>query len=464
MKILLIRPNSSIEAAPPPLGLLYLASFLRSRSSAYEVAVLDARQMDLGGQEITRRISAFGPDLVGITALHADSCGLHDVARIAKDCSERITVVAGGPYPSGDYQRVLQDRNVDYCVVGEGERSFLELLEAIRNKQVLTIKGVAWRDRGSIAYLGAQAPIEDLDDIPLPAWDAIDLDAYFYGAKRAVENPVQLHKEAVPILTSRGCPFGCIYCHDIFGKRFRGRSARNIFSEIQLLVRTYGVREIEIIDDTFNFDRKRLLEFCELMIGSGSSMPICFSNGIRADLVDDELLEKLKAAGVYRINYGIETASPRMQGLIGKRLNLEYAAQMIEETVRQGMLCGAFFMLGFPGETEEEVLSTIDFAVRSPLHTAVFSIVTPFPGSRLHHCAESAEDGVSFSTVGKISRNMSAMTDARLAQLRVQAYRRFYFSPRRWWALFRGVVNKRALLRNGIEVVRVSFLRKELYG
>jgi len=466
-RLLLIRPNSLIKISPPPLGLLYIASYLREKSDEYDINILDARIKDLSLNQIRDCVKKYNPEYVGITGLHVDSAELHEIAKLVKNTVKDCSVIAGGPYPTGDYKRALKDINIDFCVVGEGEVTFFELMKALENETDLkSVKGLAFRNSSDVLYTGPRDFIEDLDKIPHPAWDLIDLNDYFYGKKRSLENPVQIYKKAISIISSRGCPFGCIYCHNIFGKKFRARSPKNTVSEIEYLIENYKIKEIEFLDDTFNFDMKRAKEICTLLAEKKIKLPICFSNGIRADRIDEELIVKLKEAGTYRINYGIESAVPRIQKIMGKALDLDSAGEVIEKTVKHKILCGAFFILGFPTETEEEMLKTIDFASRSKLHTAVFAIMTPFPGTKLYAQTNALypDRDTSFSTVGKISINTSAVSKEKLAALRILAYQRFYFNPVRWWHIFVRVPRKLSIYRNFLEVMKVAFFKKELYA
>jgi len=181
--------------------------------------------------------------------------------------------------------------------------------------------------------------------------------------------------------------------------------------------------------------------------------------------MDDELLELLSRAGCYRINYGIESGSVRIQTLIKKKLNLDKARTVIRKTIKKKIMTGAFFMLGFPDETKKEILETINFAVTSSLHTAVFSLVTPYPNTDLFNMARSSGMDVDkkFETVGKVSLNLSDINDTDLAALKNYAYRKFYFNLKRIVSIFFVSRNKVLLLKNFVEVFRVSFLKKDLY-
>jgi len=466
-RLLLIRPNSFIESTPPPLGLMYIASYLRENLDEFDIKIVDARIKDFSFEDIEEYIKDYQPEYIGITSLYVDSPQLHRIAQISKNIRKSSVVITGGPYTTSGYKQALKDPNIDYCVVGEGEIPFKDLMKSLRHKLKLEdIKGIAFRNGGEILYNGVQAFVDDLDTIPFPAWDLIELNDYFYGKKRSLENPVQICERAVSVMSSRGCPYGCIYCHNIFGKQFRARSPENVIKELKYLISEYNVQEIEFLDDTFNCNKKRAIKICDLIVAEKIKLKICFSNGVRADIMDEELIIKLKEAGTYRINYGIESTSSRIQKSMGKRLNLTYAKEIIEKTSRHKILCGAFFMIGFPTETEKEMRETIDFAAESKLHTAVFAIATPYPGTELFRRAEEKGFNVErqFSTVGKVSVNMSAVPAEKLGRLRTLAFRKFYFNPIRCWRLFVRVPRKVVLFKNFMEVVKVTFFKKELYG
>lgn len=466
MKLLLVRPNSAIERTPPPLGLLAIAAWLQRENPDVEIRIIDGRLFDWSISDFTAKIVSFAPDVVGITAMHADAEEAHAIAALVKHLNHDTFTILGGPYPTSDHAAAMRDGHVDYAVVGEGEKPLSELMRALADGNPSKhIKGIVSRNHLPEFPVKANY-IEDLENLPLPAWDLINLDDYFYSKRITMENPMQVCARAVSIISSRGCPHRCIYCHDVFGKKFRPRSAQSIVGEIEFMIETYRIGEIEFIDDTFNMDMKRAKEFFSLMLERNLIIPISFSNGIRIDKVDEELLDLMKKAGVYRISYGIESASTRIQKIIRKNLDLAIVRDIVSETVKRGIITGGFFIFGFPGETEAEIKETIDFAVGLPLHTAVFSIATPFPGTEFHNIAMETmgQSSVKFTTMGKPSLNVSAVSDKTLVRLKAGAYRRFYFHPSRIWRIWRDTPSRRRLMTNFFEVLNVAFFGKELYG
>lgn len=472
MNILLLRPNSGIPVAPPPIGLMYLVGYLRQRRPGKDiVTILDARSELSSDEKVVETIRKSQPDLTGITAFSMEAEAAHRYTALVKKHAPDCVTVIGGPYGTSDSATALQDQNVDYTALGEGELTFHRLVENLENgkfprnlESIPAFSGMGYKRNGTIVPGALPDLIEDINAIPYPAWDEIDLEKYFIpGPIRRLTNPIQSRLRGVSVFSTRGCPYRCTYCHDVFGKRLRKRSVDNVLGEIRWLVEDFGVNEIEFIDDVFNLDRPRAKAVCDGIIEAGWDLRISFPNGLRADQMDEELVDKMKKAGTYRINYAVESASPRIQKMIRKRLNLDRARQIINYTAEKGISVGGFFMLGFRDETEEEVWQTIHFALRSKLHTASFFILTPFPGTAMY--AEAVEAGYDmkalYSNYGQVSANLSRLSSKKLEQMRAIAFRRFYFNPRRIWSIIRTTPNKLVLLRNFLRTARIAFLKKE---
>ncbi|MCX5859542.1 MAG: radical SAM protein, partial [Proteobacteria bacterium] len=238
----------------------------------------------------------------------------------------------------------------------------------------------AFREEGTVVINPPRPAINDLDSLPFPAWDLIDLKKYFRVPRSGM---VKQGKHA-SIFTSRGCPFQCIYCHGLFGGKFRARSPRHVWEEMELLRKGYGIEEFQVDDDCFNFNRKRVENFCDLILSKNIPLRFIFPNGLRGDLLDREILEKLQAMGTYYAAMAVETTSPRLQELIGKRLDLKKVQESVRECRRLGITTLGFFMFGFPTETKEEAMMTIDWAVKSEFDIADFFILNPFKGTEVY--------------------------------------------------------------------------------
>ena len=442
MRILLIRPNSEVPSAAPPLGLMYLASYFK-QFGKHEVEIYDGRNLGSKPHEIAQKIENYKPDAVGITAFSMEKDEAHQVAAMAKEIFPEMPVVLGGPYPSSQIDEASADPNIDVAVICEGEKSGLQVFNALENGGNLAgINEITFRQNGEIVRTNPVDYITDLDKIPFPAWDSIDLESYFVmsKSKRRTMNQHQSKKRVVQIMTTRGCPYRCAYCHNIFGKKIRYRSVENVVAELKMLKEKYRVQEVEIHDDIFNLDLKRAKEIFRHIIAEKLKLKFSFPNGLRSDRMDEEFLDLLKEGGAYRLVFAIETGSPRIQKLIKKNVKLDVTQRNIELAYKRGFSLGGFFMLGFPTEVEEEAWQTINFALDSKLHTATFFILTPFPGTDIYDMAVDLGCNmidVDYENYQKLSTNVSDIPNERLMYMRKYALRKFYLNPRRLWSYIR---------------------------
>jgi anaerobic magnesium-protoporphyrin IX monomethyl ester cyclase len=283
--------------------------------------------------------------------------------------------------------------------------------------------------------------------LPMPAYDLIPIKAYGNFARMSRTGSGKY----MCIFSSRGCPYHCIYCHNIFGKMFRWRSAENLFNEIKHLYDTYKISDFEIMDDIFNLDRNRLIEFCDLIINSGMKVTFAFPNGLRGDILDELQLSKLRQAGTIFIAFAIETGSPRLQKLIKKNIQLEKIKRNIEIAHSLRIHTHGFFMIGFPGETLEEMKMTVDFLVSSKLHTFGMFAVMPFENTELAAIAkEMGHLPVSNFSMNYHSKEFLNLTDVpsrKVNRVRRQALLRFYLNPSRLFTFARDFPNKRGLCK-----------------
>jgi anaerobic magnesium-protoporphyrin IX monomethyl ester cyclase len=454
MKVLLLRPNSIIIATPVPLGLAYVAESLRSRRGD-DVTILDARNHRLSPSEVSERISELKPDVVGISALSFEAPETHETARLAKQVAPNTRVIIGGPYASANREAVLADASVDALVVGEGEDTAVELLDAIeKDSDLAGVKGIIYREKGSPLFTGPRPYIEDVDSLR-PAWDLLDPRSYFKREGRNSENIIKHSHKTLTVFTSRGCPFSCIFCHNVFGKKFRARTPENVVSEISHLKESYGIKELEIVDDSFNLDLPRAKAICRGIIERGLGLKITLPNGIRGDRVDEELLDLFRQAGFYRIAYAVESASPRIQKIIKKQIDLEKVRWAISETARRKMMASGYFIMGFPTETKEDMEMTAEFAVNSDLHVASFFYLNPFPGTEVARMTDLDLTGYTFRDYSTMTVNLSAESDEVLRNVCKRTYRRFYLHPRRILSTIRVVPKNPRTLLNAFLVLRL---------
>lgn len=441
MRVLILRPDSGIFTVLPPLGLMALAAYFREKSR-HEVSIFDGREKSADDKDVLAAIESFKPDVIGISVLTMERTEGHHTAKIIRKAYPDKPIVIGGPYATSEMEEALENPAIDFVVLGEGEIPGLELLNAIEhNTGFENIKGLAYRNQGEIVHNGLSEAIQDLDSLPQLAWDMIDLENYFFNPKRPT--PMNLHVKtarSAPILTTRGCPYRCTYCHNLFGKRLRKRSVEHVMTEIRYLKEVKGVQEIEIVDDVFNLDNERALELADRIIEEKLNLYFSFPNGLRADMMPDHLIDRLVEMGTYRIVYAIESGSPQIQKEMRKNLNLNKAGHAIEYTASKGISVGGFFILGFLNETEEQAQMTIDFACNSRLSTASFFILSPFPKTEIYH--QAMEAGYNFEDTAlthyyALGTNISRIPDKKLHRMHNRAYRRFYLHPLRLLRFFR---------------------------
>jgi len=434
MRILLTKPynpDPGNNAVPHPLGLMYLASYLRQKRKnkddirIYDMRLCPQKEADKRLKDI---LSEFKPQIIGISALTFEYKNMFEIGKIAKRTLEDSLVIAGGPHPTFYSEETLACPDIDYVIKHEGENSFLQLIESIENgTEPRNIKGVGFKKNGSTFINNEVEYISDIDCIPFPSWDLIEVEKYALF-KRAT---MLQGRPYMTIYTSRGCPFSCIYCAKMLGKTFRGRSVENVIEEIEYIINNLGIREFEILDDCFNYNKDRAYRFFEEIIGRNLNIKLAFTAGLRLDLLDEELIPLMKKAGTILMAVAVETASPRIQKLIKKNLDLDKVQKIISTIAKNNIQMRGYFMLGFPTEKKEEMKSTVDLALKLPITHAGFFNVMPVKGSELgqmyEHLSGDVSEAAKFdfftSTV-----NLSDEPAKTLFWIHKMAWIKFYFS------------------------------------
>jgi len=435
-----------------PLGVMYLASVVRKKG--HLAKVLDMRfESQRAKLDITMR--EFSPDVIGLSAITIEADAMHGIAAEIKKTSPRVVIIAGGPHPTSYPREVLSDKNIDLVCLGEGEGA-VEDISVHLDKQVENIPGIAFRRNGEIILNPIRPYPDNLDEISFPAWDLIDIEGY----SRVSSMSAIGFRRYMGLFTSRGCPYRCIYCHNIFGKTFRSRTPQNVIAEMESLVRNYGIREFEIYDDIFNLDKNRAEKIFDYIIEKNLNVNISFPNGLRSDLLDRPFIEKMKKAGVNYVSIAVETASEGIQKLVKKNLNLDKVEEIIKICTKLRIFTRGFFMLGFPTETEEGIKRTIKFALRSRLHTAGFYIVTPFKGTELFRfIGENTTTAVPFRDHDYFTGyfNLSEVLSKKLFLYQWIAIIIFYLHPKRLFLILRDFPNKKFLLYYAFKTITGFF-------
>jgi len=462
MKILLLKPRLTAfhRQASPPLGLLYLSAVLK-KAGCKEVRVLHLDALGLGEEDVEKELRAFRPDMVGLSAITAEGKSMHSLARLVKKVSPVTLVVAGGPHPTGYAADCMANPAIDIAVRGEGE---LTLLEIVKNREAGKsfdgIRGITHRRGDETVTEPDRDFIEDLDGLPYPDWDAIDYGPY---GRLVPQTPVLYGKKYATLLTSRGCPYHCTFCHNVMGKRFRAHSPQRVLAEIAALRARLDVTDIEIADDTFNFDRERTLAIlrglaAHLPTASPQGTPHCgfpyaaqpglklYMCGVRVDILDEETIDLMARAGVVYVAAGLESGSTRMQEVLKKNIDLEKFKTLSGYLTKRGIFMTVGFMLGSPGETPAEVLTTIRYAWSLKSHTAMFAFCHGYKGTELGDglgadkaLGPDTDTGTFYGS--RVRVNCSSIGAGKLAAAKWLANAGFYLNPARLYRIGRDLPN-----------------------
>ena len=398
LRILFIKPYQS-QSQPgkeihlgysPPLGLISIAATLRERfAEKIDVRLVDMKVLNEEPELIFNYLKDFNPHIVGVSALNCEMSSAHNISKYTKQYNENTITVLGGPYPLHRAEEIFHKSTFDWIFNGAADLTFPEAVHRVITGEDLgsDIVGFNYRKEDTGLQLSSgQDSIQDLDALPLPAWDLIDFDIYACNNNMAF---VLKGKRYALLFTSRGCPYHCNYCHDIFTKKYVYQSPERVIEEIAYLYENYGVDEFEIVDDIFNLHKSRLKAiFREIIRRWPGQLKFNFPNGVRADILDAECIELMCKAGTYWCAIAIDTVTPRLQNLVGKKLDVEKAGWAISEFNKNKCGITGFFMLGFPTETAEEIEATIDYALRSDITIAFLFHVNPQPGTPIFRLAE----------------------------------------------------------------------------
>jgi anaerobic magnesium-protoporphyrin IX monomethyl ester cyclase len=402
MDILLLNPFYSQPKSyysffrpAPPLGLMYIAGYLRKfgvSSKICELGVFDIQEAkDLGARirfgfsdgQIADLIKKEQPKIVGITCMY--SIYYRDVVEIAqaiKAVDPGVLIVLGGNHASTYWKHVLKNAAIDVVVCGEGEQTFLELATAyLRREDYRSFPGLAFRSNKGIVKNPGRDYLKDLDEIPFLPMDMIDV-------KRYIEhpNPFVMRKPGWGIVSSRGCPGCCVYCtvQAVWGRTWRGRSPKNVVDEIELLKKTYGFQEFYFLDDSASVDKKRWEGICDEILRRRLDITWTTPNGIAHWTLSREILSKMKKAGCYRVTFGIESGNPETRKFLGKPYPLEQAKELIRHANRIGMWTISTNIIGFPYESLGSIKDTVAFAKKSGTDFACFYLLIPQPTSAVY--------------------------------------------------------------------------------
>ncbi|MDO8647819.1 MAG: radical SAM protein [Candidatus Diapherotrites archaeon] len=378
MKVCLLHPEFTIYFTyEGPIGLAYLQACLKEKG--HEVKIIDNNVLLLPHEKLIEELR--NCDAVGITMTTPTYKTVKAIAEKVKK-ELRIPVILGGPHPTIAPLDCLDFS--DFVISGEGEKAFPELAEVLGKtksrkllfKKLKKIKNISFNWNGKKIQNKREAFIEDLDKLPFPDWNGFPIEKY--------GSALRTSGKSLPIITSRGCPYSCVYCFKgLFGLKYRVRSAKNVVAELEHLKKEFGIREFQIADDCFTLLKPRAIEICKRMIEKKINLPWSLPNGIRADTITDELAQWMKKSGLEYTGLGIESGSQKILDSIGKVQKKETVREAVKILKKNKIKTVGFFMFGLPGETLETMKETVQFAKELDLDYCSISMTTPYPGTRL---------------------------------------------------------------------------------
>lgn len=437
MRVLLINPPHGFNDSNPfkraglklpPLGLLHIASALRAGLPGTEIKVLDAPALGLTAVDIGEAAAAFKPDLAGITFYTGNVSNSLAAAIAVKAAVPGVFVAAGGPHATLLPEPCLAA--ADAVITGEGELPFLDLALALRDSEPLSrIPSLVFREAGRVVR-NPPAAGPDLDGLPPPARDLVDLKIYRPSPAGYLRLPM------TTMHTSRGCPFACAFCSKILGGEHRFQSPEKTLAEIRSLVSAYGIKEVSFQDDVFTLNRERVMKLCSLI--TEARLDLTWSCMTRVDLVDAELLGAMRAAGCFSIAYGVDAVLPDSVWAMNKGYKPAGpgAAEAVRLTKAAGMETRAYYLLGWPGDTRQSMDRALAEIRRIDADFVFFALPHPFPGTALYERARREgllllDEAGLFDAADNVEPliRLDDFTPAELIKYLRRAYRGYYLRP-----------------------------------
>ncbi|MFC1850765.1 B12-binding domain-containing radical SAM protein [candidate division CSSED10-310 bacterium] len=433
MRIFLTVPLSDERFnAIPDIGLGYLATCCRE--AGHEVYILDCLLEKSTMADFIRCLKRYKPDVLGIKTYSCDIKRTDEMCQEARQILVELITILGGPHPSSEIpERIFhQIPNAQYAFAGEAEAGLPEFLARFVNgtTDFENIPGLIWRDDTGAVRANSKVYTTNLDTLSFPAWDLIDPRKYNWGYSYMTTK-----LPAAPMVMTRGCPFRCTFCgsHLITGRHVRKRSVDNIINEMKMLRRDYGVQTIDIVDENFAFDREFLIEFCQRMISEKPGLLWNCPYGVRLTNLDEEVIVLMEKAGCFGVSVGVESGSDRILKLIRKGLTRETVVQKVQLIKRlTNMMVQGYFIIGFPGETRNDIHDTIELARSLPFDLVTFCPLRVTPGTEifttlLANSVISLE--LDYAGLGQhyFVRSYCDIPEQEMQKLYRRAYFRFYF-------------------------------------
>jgi len=430
MKVVLVNPPIFRIDEPwydtPPFvrtGLAYIASYLR-QFPEFEVKIIDSKFERLNFDETIKRVTEYGPDVVGIGAFTNEIKPAAYLSKLIKQQIPEITVVVGGVHLTAIPEQTLKEfPEFDIGVVGEGEITFYELCYALKYKKPLfEIDGLAFRNQNKIVVTSPRERILDQDSIPFPAWDLLP--------------PAQKYV----VMTLRGCPFNCIFCMNPNGRVARTRSIDSVIEELEMIAERYGPHEIMFGDELFSVDMERTKLLLKAMIEHGLQKKLRWWIQTHVRFVDYEMCQLMKKAGCIKMGLGIETGDEEKLKNTGKGTTMDMILKARQAAKEANLFIETYFIIGQPNETIESMKKTVDLAVKMNPDLPIFGIMSPYPGTEIAKLAAKGEGGYKLVTTDWNEYNkqiggaleFASLTRKQIEIMQIKAYTSVFLKNHRY--------------------------------
>jgi len=372
-----VRKYYQEESGEPPFNLMSLAAVLEKEG--IKVVIIDNTRLKLNSEKLSKLILSKNPSMIGFSLMSPNFLEAKENIDFLRT-KINVPIVCGGPLCTIDPKKVIEE-NVDFVIRGEGEFSLLKLYKAyFGNKNFKNIKGLVYKLKGKVVFGPEPESIKDLDSLPYPARNLINLNDYMRNKTNYV--PVE---PTDYIMTSRGCPFDCNFCASVIlcNRRYRYRGTQSVIAEMEMLKQKYGTKGLHFREDNFTASRARVIDLCNEMIKR--KLGLKWQCESRVDLLDEELVKKMAEAGCTGMWFGIESGSQKILDLMNKKITLKQVDYAVNLCKKYKMKIGASFIVGYPGENKADIKKTFELAKRLKLDTVFFNQFRGFPGSNIYN-------------------------------------------------------------------------------
>ncbi|MBU2637744.1 MAG: B12-binding domain-containing radical SAM protein [Nanoarchaeota archaeon] len=460
MKILLIKPPEkevytkvpTIAGIAQPMGLACIAAYARENGFK-DISILDCEALQIGVNEIKEHIPK-DVKVVGLTSVTPTLKNAAAIMKAAKELNPSCITVLGGDHVTALPEETLEAfPEIDFGVFGEGEVTFLELLNELKKKEgdFSKIKGLAYRENGKVKKNAARPLMEDINILPIPAYDLLPMKKYSPPAHHAIftEKGVRLNPFTI-FFSLRGCPYRCKYCASkvMWKRKVRYRSVEKTMEEVDYLIKNYGIKCLEFNDENFIINKPRMNEIIRELKIRKEKHGVYWNCLTRVDSVDEQTLRVMKEAGCYFIRFGVESGDPEILKGMSKDITIKQIKHAFALTNKAGIACSASFIIGYPGETKETFRRTLNLAKEIDPTLAFFFIAIPIVGTELYKEAKEKNLILNPDWNGWVQMaetpimKTEELEPGEMIKMRNQAYKEFYLRPKYIWKMLRNIHTK----------------------